>query len=454
MTEPAAAEDAPLYVLDIHASRFMLIDVWDAKVDAKAGVTILCGKNANAKTGAMTAIAATLRGGEAVPEMPVKAGAERAETWVGIGSADGTPLYKARRVYLDGSDKSTLTVTAADGSKVASPQSFLNQLTDAAMFNPVRFADPKMGTAKSDNAARLEMLFGLCPLRIDLAAHDARAADLKRDRSAADKRARELEAVVRDAAAAHADVPAGAKEDESSLVTEIAQIENAGQVRATAAKRCEELKKEIADVEAEIVKLRARADLLAAECVKQGNVALGKSAGDVAALKAKLSDVRARNAKRESAASDLARADERAKQLLAERTKSADLDAELERMAKERADAITAAKFPIPQMTIDSDGRLALRNKEGAIIPFSQASSAQRIKVGFAVMMSKNPRLRACLVPSGNDLDPDSMSQLAKLAARFGVRVFVERWMPDASGTSIEFREGKVVSETPAGGAS
>lgn len=445
------AEDAPLYVLDIHASKFMLIEVFDAHVDPVAGLTIMAGSNANGKTGAMTALEATLRGGSSIPEMPVKAGEERAETGFVVGGADGKPKYTARRVYRDGSDKSTLTVTAADGSKVSSPQSFLDSLTDSATFNPVKFADPKMRTVAADNAARLEMLFELCPLRIDLAKHDAEHLKLFNERTEVRKRAKALEAVVVDAA--KTTIVDSPEEDESPYVTGIAKAENAEELRSRAKKRVDELAKEIDDVDAEVKRLQEKARLLGEEWARQGNLASNKEATDVAPLKSKLAEIRERNVVRRAGVADRAKAEERAKTLLAEKTRDDELTKKLDAMDKERVDAISAAKFPVKALTIDSEGRLAI-SKDGKVVPFSQASKAQRVKVGFAVMASKNPKLRACLIPDANDLDAESMRDLALIAKRYGMRVFAERWLPDKSGTSIIFEDGRKVREEPAGGAS
>lgn len=446
-TTPAKPIDSPIYVLGVKAENFMLIEAFDATV-SESGLTMFCGNNANGKTGAMTAIEATILGGDAVPEMPVRAGAERAETTTYLGR-DGKPLYTARRVYRDGGGTS-LEVRAADGSKLASPQSILNALTDAKTFNPVDFADPPGArTVAAANDRRLEMLFGICPLSIDLRSHDAARSTLQTELSAAAKRAKDLEAVVRDAAATAA--PDGAEEDESALVAEIARAENSGSLVAAAAKRVKELEAEVADLEAQAAKIQERLRLLAAEWDKQAKVAGGKPA-DIEPAKARLAEIRDRNTRRRAAVADRTRAEERAKSLLAARDDVAELTKRAKEMDRIRDESIAAAKFPVKALTIDSSGRLALTTPNG-VIPFSQASTAQRIKVGFAVMASRNPKLRTCLIPSGNDLDHESIATIARIAAHYGFQVFVERIVPDSGGACIVFQAGKATATIPAGGA-
>ena len=447
MTE-AATTDAPIHVLEVKASDFLLIETFDAKVSAE-GITQFVGSNANGKSSALTAVESTLRGAGAVPEVPVRAGAERGTTEVVVGP-NGKPLYTFRRVYRD-SGTTSLECRAADGSEIRSPQKLLDAMFDAGTFDPVDFAWPAgCKTVAARNERRVEMIVAMRPLRIDLRAHDAKTKQLETERGAATKRAKELEAVVKDAVAGGA--PDGPEEDETALVQQIALIENAGALRATAKKRVDELGKEIEDAEAQIKKLQERVKLLTTEWLDQGKrSAVGVD--DVAPLKAKLSDVRARNALRRGAVADRTRAEERAKSLLEERTRATRLDEEIKARVKEREEAISAASFPVKALTIDSEGRLALRLGD-AVVPFEQASTAQRIKVAFAVMASRKPKLRTCLIRSGNDLDDASIGEVAKIAKHFGFQVLLERIVPSAGYPAIEFREGKKVGETPAGGAS
>lgn len=445
MTEPAA-EAAPLYVLGVKAERFMYIDVLDVVV-SPTGLTQFTGANGNGKTDALTAIEATLCGGKAIPVMPVQAGAERAETEIQIGSPDGKPQFFARRVYRDGGGTS-LEVRAADGSKQSSPQTLLASLLDAKFFNPVKFASPGMRTAGADNAYRLEILLELCPLRIDLAAHDSETKLHFDERTVVAKRVRDLEAVVKDAVAAPA--PDGPEEDEVSLVGEIARYESGVALREAAAKRATEIHKEIDDIQEQIHKLQERVRLLADEAMKQADAAGGgEHPADLPSLKAMLAAVRERNGKRRAAVVDRTRAEERAKQLLAERTREAELSAKLAEMNRIREDAIKAAAFPLPKLTISSDGWLSVKKDDGTVIPFHQESTARRTLAGFVIFAASKPRLRACVVPSGNDLDHESMMRLAAMSKKFGIPVFVERIVGDpAAGAVIEFREGRAVSTT------
>ncbi len=441
--------DAPLYVLGVKAERFMFVDVMDVAVST-TGLTQFAGSNGNGKTDALTALEATLLGGSAIPNMPVQAGAEKAETEVTIGGIDGKPQFVARRTYRDGG-KPSLVVRPVDGAALASPQGILDAIVEAKFLNPVKWASPNRGTQRADNEYRLEVLFGLCPLSIDLVAHDAAAKALSDELSPVNRRIKELNAVVTDAVACPA--PDGPEEDETALVTELARIENGAELRARAKKRTDELGREIEEAEKEIARLQAKVKLLNEEWVKQGNLSVAKAADDPTPLRAKLAAVRERNVKRRTAVVDRTRAEERAKQLLAETTRKADIEGRLVTMEHKRENALKAAKFPLPNLTISSDGWLSVRKKDGSgTVPFHQENTAKRILAAFVIFAATKPKLRAFVITNGgNDLDHESMMMLAALSKRFAIPVFIERIIADAeAGAVIEFRGGAVVETRPA----
>lgn len=457
MTEPAPA-DAPLYILQLKIRNFM--GILEAEVSfGPDDVTQLSGPNGQGKTDALTALWASLLGGHHIPTMPVHAGAERAETEVTLGDEKGRPMFVVRRVYRDGGT-STLEVRGADGVTFKSPQSMLDTFIDVIAFNPAKFADPGFGTEFKNNEARKEIIQELFPLSIDLAAHDAETKKLTDERSEVKKRAKKLEAVVEDAIAGG--VPDGPKEDEAPIVTQIAQLDNAASVRAAAAKRNAELKIEVDALDAEIKRMaeeierkRTRAMQLAEEWAKQGQAAMPPKEDPAPVLRVKLAGVRERNAKRDAAIGDRARAEERAKSLLAERTREKEIDDVLYQRDLVRADAIAAAKFPMKSLTINSEGWLAVKKPDGTVIPFHQESKARRTLAGFVILASKRSRLRNCILPTGNDLDAESMVRLRGLAKQFKLRSIVERidGVPEA-GPVWTFRNGNVVPPAAPGAAS
>lgn len=440
--------DAPLYILGVKAEKFMFIDVMDVAVST-TGLTQFCGPNGSGKTDGLKAIESTLLGGSEIPGMPVHTGAERAETEIPIGGADGTPKWFAKRVYRDGG-RNSLEVRSADGTKQTSPQGILDDLVSAKFLNPVKFASPNKGTRRADNEYRMEILFGLCPLPIDLAAHDAAAKLLADELTPINRRIKDLNVVVKDAVSGTP--PDGPEEDETVLVAEVARLENSAELRARAATRAAEIGREIDEAEKEIARLQTKLKMLTEDWVKQGNLSSPKDAQDPVPLRAKLEAIRARNNARRGAVADRARAEERARSLQAETTRKAEIDGKLVAMESQREAAIKAAKFPIPSLTIPSDGWLSVRKKDtGAVVPFDQENTAKRIIAAFIIFAETKPKLRAFVIrEGGNDLDPESMRMLARLAKKYDMPTFIE--VIDGStavGAVVEFRAGGVFRQAP-----
>ena len=66
-------------------------------------------------------------------------------------------------------------------------------------------------------------------------------------------------------------------------------------------------------------------------------------------------------------------------------------------------------------------------------VPFSQASSAEQIRVSLAMAMALNPKLRVVRILDGSLLDADSMRQVAEMATAADYQVWVERVADDSA---------------------
>lgn len=438
MTEPAAP--APLYVLGVQVENFMRLSAIDLQIDP-SGLTLFAGRNAQGKSSALAAIEATIAGAGAIPGQPIRIGEDHAETSVILGPDGATPLFTVTRKYRE-SGTSSVEIKSADGAKVPSPQKLLDSFFAASTFNPVEFAfPPGEKTADGRNRKRREMLLAVAPLSIDLLRHDAERKRLFDERMIVNRRAKDAEAVTTDAVAG-AVAPDGPAEDENELVGAIAKIDAGADRRETAKRRAAELAAEVTECEEQARKLTEKAGRLAAEWAKQAEIAGAAVVEDRAPLKARLDEVRARNEARRRAAADIVRAEERAKALQAVRAEAEAMTARLEKMDADRNAALAAAKFPVPALTITSDGTVAVKLKSGQTIPVEQASTAQKIMLSFAIGASRNPRLRTALIHEANDLDGDSLAALAAMARAKGYQLIAERILPDAAGVSIVFEDG------------
>ena len=76
-------------------------------------------------------------------------------------------------------------------------------------------------------------------------------------------------------------------------------------------------------------------------------------------------------------------------------------------------------------------------------VPFSQASSAEQIRVSVAMAMAMNPKLRVLRIKDGSLLDDDAMDMLKKLAVKEDFQVWVER-VGNGSEDAIVIEAGEV----------
>jgi len=77
-------------------------------------------------------------------------------------------------------------------------------------------------------------------------------------------------------------------------------------------------------------------------------------------------------------------------------------------------------------------------------VPFSQASSAEQLRVSVAMGLAMNPTLRVVLIRDGSLLDSASMQLIAEEAAKNKAQVWVERVSEDGAGCTVVIEDGMV----------
>jgi len=82
---------------------------------------------------------------------------------------------------------------------------------------------------------------------------------------------------------------------------------------------------------------------------------------------------------------------------------------------------LAAAKFPVEGLSFDEAGVLF----NG--IPFPQASAAEKLRVSVAMGIAMNPEFKVMLIRDGSLLDETNLATVAKMAAKSGAQVWIER---------------------------
>ena len=392
-------------------------------------VQIISGDNAQGKTSVLDAIWLALGGGQAAKSTarPIRDGAKTASVRLDLGDLIVTRTWEG--------DKTTLKVGAADGSKFSSPQRMLDDLVGRLSFDPLAFTQM---TAREQRDA----LLSLVDLPFDPADMDRRRAGLFEERTLIGRDARAAEGHLASLPAVPDDTPE-VEVSSGDLFAELraAQAQRADHDRVmreaetaqSERERCEE------DVAAEQARLEAARHRLAVARQLEADAASAIKAlpdlPDTSVLEERIATADQVNA------AVRARADrERAAKTVDDtNTRYQAKTQEIEDLDMEKEFGLSSATFPIEGLGFDADGVTYLG------VPFSQASSAEQIRVSLAMAMALNPRLRVIRILDGSLLDDKNLALIGEMALANDYQVWIER-VTDGSGVGIVIEDGAVAS--------
>ena len=370
---------------------------------------IITGRNAQGKTSVLDAIWLALGGGSAAKgtTRPVREGETSASVTVDLGDLTVTRTWMG--------DRTNLVVKSADGAKYSSPQRMLDELVGRLSFDPLAFTRL---TAREQLAALLDLV----DLGIDLDALDAERRDLYEQRAETGRQGKAIGAVTSiDETLPTAEVSV------SALVTELREAEESNRLRrlaeldhAEAVELVDRLRRQLAEAERSLASLAS-------------TVASRPVYVDTAGIEARLSG--AEDANRRIRANAEARALLAAKAQLRDRYEA--LTSQIDGIDRRKAEALAAAEFPVDGLGFDESGV----TYQG--VPFSQASSAEQIRISLAMAMALNPRLRVIRILDGSLLDEDSMTAIRDQVAERDFQVWIER-VADPAESAVVIEDGQV----------
>lgn len=413
----------PLRLISLEASAFKRLRAVSITFPAGKPVVTISGRNGQGKSSVLDAIAAALGGGSYKPERPIRKGHKKAEIVADLGE------IVVKRTYTESGG--TLTVEAADGSPIKSPQAVLDKLYTTLAFDPLAFTrmEPRNQIAELKRVAGLDAVF---------AKLDAERAAAVAARTEAARSVKTLEMAL----AGLPDVPG--PDAEVSVATLAAELQAANETktknangRAWLVHQTSKIDKMLADaeqMEAVLADLRKK--------IEQERVTLETHASrvvpveadpDIAAISARIARVEQDNA---NARRRMARAETLAK-LKAARELEKKADRAVEDASIKRDVTLAEAKLPVSGLGFTEDG-VTLNG-----VPFEQASSAEQIRASVAMGLASKPRLPLMLVREGSLLDNDAMQLLAELAAEHGAQVIVER-VTNGQAVGVVIEDGEV----------
>jgi DNA repair exonuclease SbcCD ATPase subunit len=395
-------------------------------------VVQITGPNGSGKSSVLDAIFLALKFADAKVSEPIRKGEEKAVIKLDLG--DVTVIRKFH------GDSTTLKVEAANGAQFTSPQKMLDELLGALAFDPLEFS--RMAPRE-----QLDTLRRLVPLDQDIDALDAaNKADFDQ-RTAVNRRVRELTAQV-DAIKVDPHLP-GEPVDVSALTAEVERIT---QQNAESEKLRQQNQREweaITRAEDEIKGLNHRLQAIQVEISQKRAWITEATAAlpDAAAIPDHISTAEVLDRIGKAAETNKAIDLREGRKALQKQLKDAESHAQaLTRAMDERtalkAATVAAAKMPVEGLGFGADGI----TYNG--LPFWNASSAEQLRVSVAIAMAANPKLRVLRIKDGSLLDESNLALVADMATAGDYQVWVER--VDSSGkVGVIMEDGEVKEVKP-----
>ena len=406
----------------------------------EGNMVVIGGENAQGKSSVLDAITMALRGKAAFTRQPVHQGAERGQI-----VAELDDLVVTRTITADGN--TTLVVASRDGARYPSPQSVLNKLVGALSFDPLAFVN-------QDAKKQLESVRGLVGL--DFTELDTQRQALYDERTGVNRDARRAQDLA-DSMPSYPEAPA----EQVNALELLDRREAINKHNKKQEQRGKNIEKAQEDVEA------ARDEV--SKCLKELAAAeseLATAQENVAAAKADLATAQDEQANQERDLGDLpvpvepqstdevdaelASINQVNEQVTANRQKAdakamadgfkeaaARLTELIQGLDEQKAQAMAEAKFPVPGLGFDEQG-ITFNG-----LPFSEASSAEQLRVSVAMGLAMNPTLKVLLIRDGSLLDNDNLRMVGEMAAEADAQVWVER-VGEGEEVSVVIEDGAV----------
>ena len=389
------------------------------EIRPEGNTVVIAGKNGAGKSSVLDSILYAFSGRH-IPEEPIRQGEDKAIVRVDCGEFTITRTFSQ--------SGSRLKIEAAQG-KISSPQSFLDKIVGKISFDPMEFI-------QKDEKSQAGILMDL--VGIDFESMETREKELELTRREIGRVFRDKEALYRNSEYYH-DAP-----EESVSLGELYKILNAArkhnEENADAERRLElkmkglsDLKIKIAGLEKDLEDLKNQASEFNSEINDLEMQILGFEPEDTTKIEAQIADIDGLNKK----AIQNQENERLRKDFESVKTEFYAAEKDLETAREERKKAIQDAEFPIAGLSF-GEKRVLFRG-----LPLKQLSSAEQIKVGLAVSMALNPKMRVLRVSDGSLLDSESMGLIRSMAETEDYQVWIER-VEDGDKAAIVIEDGEI----------
>ena len=417
--------DKQYRILNLHAENIKKIKVVDITTDPKSNTVIISGANGNGKSSVLDCIEMACRGGDTLPDVPIRRGEEKGVIELDLGD------LKIKRTFTE--KGSYLFVESPEGARYPQPQAMLDKMLGLIAFDPLEFTRLK-------SKEQYETIKGL----VDLKNIEAVEAKIKADeeaRTTAGRQVKELTAQV-----AGIVIPEGTPEEPIDVTAKAAEIirakgnydtykQQGAKIQAnnsTIDRRRQDLK----DIEYEIANMEVENETLLKS--REEIVKTTPNTEAFAVLEQEIQNATSINA---AVANRAARA-VKEKDLKVWTKQHADLETAIVKGREKKAEMIADAKMPVKGLSLE-EGTVLYKD-----IPLAQASTAEQIRVSTAIAMASNPSLRVIRIKDASLLDDDSMEIIKEMAQKHDFQVWLEVVNSD-DPMAVVIEDGEVADVKP-----
>lgn len=408
------------------------------------GTTVLItGANGAGKTSALDSILLALEYRTACKKIkkPIRTGADHAEIVLDLGE------FKVTRTFT-AAGKTYLKVENPDGAQYRSPQELLDKFKSSLSFDPLAF------TALSDKeqAVTLRELLG-----IDTTELDEQRAELYDHRANWNRQAKERAGALQ--AHAGANVPEDTPDAEISVSELLGELEEAEAQKDKNQSVRDHLEShhQAANVEINAMSKHKAEIAVATTALKVAEKALAEIEKTIPkAEKAvdALEDPPIAVIKAQIAGADAINMAVRARndyqfveaQRFEAENNAAKIDTKIRKIDNKKKQMVESADFPIDGLGFDETGVTFDGN------PFSQASSAERLRVSLAMAMALNPKLRVIRITDGSLLDSKNLALIQEMAAAEDYQIWIEK-VDETGEIGVYIEDGQIVEMAAAEGS-
>lgn len=446
-----------MYIKKLQLLNFQVIENFEAEFDGN--VYFVTGDNELGKSTLLKAIGALLTGNR---DEVLRNGASKGFAKMIVG--DDGEEYDVQLSFTENNPRGTLTIKQKSTGMQTNNVTMLQRIFGYQDFDAVEFS--RWSETAEGRRKQIAVVKSLLPeaVRNRISEIDEAVAELKAERTIVNREVKTATA-LRDTANVGLTPDDKAKYINPIDVTELVEkaktnaqlIEKAKTVRAMLAQREQQLANipnHIANAEDALKQAQETARKMvedAEKAYKETMAKITEEKADCERRKANAEDwlkkYEANNPEKENAEDTLARVqehnamcekvrkyNERQSELMAAKAKAEKMDADIAKLADERAALIANAELPIDGLTFTEDG-LELNG-----VPFvpGKVSDSQTMEIAAKLVIASNPTVKVFRIARGESLGAKRLQTIVDIARRNGFQGFIEQVQRGQTEMQIE----------------